>query len=380
MGLWQRIAPPSHSRVGKRAWTFQGRLRVVSVIAWTLAILLGIELVAQVREQLLSGRSALNHLDGSPPDFTRDPVTGLRLLRPNAVIRGQVQEIRSNSLGLRSDEIPSPKPPGERRIALVGASSVMGAFSTTNDDTLPAFLQRSLQARLPAARIRVVNAGITGAALIDERRMLDYLAEHVAPDLVIVYAGSNDLTQFCREKPDPATGAAAYRLPQLALPSGLLSVDLLLKNTVSLRPVQKVSTRLVDAERLDLGRIRTQLEALIAAAQQRGIPIVLSTNATSYRREQAPDKRQRLAQTALYYNSCFDLPGLVTVNERFNALIREVAASRGVAVLPVGETVPGGPTYFHDSVHFTSAGKRLVAEIYADHVLSRGALVWDAQR
>lgn len=352
----------------------RGRLRVLHLLAWTLAILVAVELVAQTREYWLSGQSILNSV-GDQPDFAVDPVTGLLLLRPNAVIRGRLQEIRSNSLGLRSEELPAEKARGQYRIAVIGASSVMGAYSKTNNDTLPAMLGARLRDALVGVDIRVINAGIQGYGLDDQRRMLGYVADHLNPDLFFVYPGVNDYAGYCRAA-TAAVHVNPYKLPQLTLPRWLMSVDLLLKNTTALRPLAKGSNWSVDASSLDVTTYRQRVEMLVLAARKRGISLVLSTNARNYRPDQAPEVQQERAQTARYYNPCFDVDGLNILYARHNAIIEEVGAQYGVPVLLVGDHVPGEPTYFHDSVHFTPEGKALVALMFAEYTVAKYGSIW----
>lgn len=368
LGHWM---PPVKPGVARR---LAGRLRVLHVIAWTLAVLLAVELAAQVREQLLSGHSILNRVV-SQPDFVRDERSGMWLLRPNAVIRGQQQEIRSNSLGLRSPELAPRAQPGEHRIAVIGASSVMGAYSPTNADTLPAVMEAQLRRLSPRSNVRVINAGIAGYTLLDQRKMLDYVAERLAPELVFVYSGVNDFTGYCRAGRS-AVHVNPYRLPQFELPRWLMSVDLLLKNTVALRPAPRVSQRMVDARALDLGEYRRRVEDLVQAAQARGIRLVLATNARSYRPNQPLQVQEALARTARYYNDCFDLDGLNALYERHNAVIDEVGARLGVPVIAAGELVPGGTDYFVDSVHFTAKGKAALADLFSAYVLREYRGLW----
>lgn len=352
----------------------KGRLRVLHLLAWTLALLFAVEVLAQAREYWLFGRSILNSIIGQP-DFVVDPATGLLLLRPNAVIRGQRQEILSNSLGLRSEELPADKVPGQYRVAVIGASSVMGAYSKTNADTLPAMLMVRLRAALVGVDVRVINAGIVGYGLDDQRRMLGYLADHLSPDLVFVYPGVNDFAGYCRAARTPGL-VNAYPLPQVELPRWLMSVDLLLKNTIALRPVAQVSNRVVDASTLDITAYRQRIEMLVLAARDRNIRLVLSTNARNYRPDQAPEVQQERAQTARFYNPCFDVNGLNTLYQRHNDVIDEVGAKYGVPVLHVGDRVPGEPTYFRDSVHFSTEGKALVAQIFAEYAVDKYGPVW----
>ncbi|MEW6273119.1 MAG: SGNH/GDSL hydrolase family protein [Thermodesulfobacteriota bacterium] len=88
-------------------------------------------------------------------------------------------------------EFPASKPPGSFRVFVVGESSAAGvpysvwyAFST--------FLEQRLRAQLPELQVQVVNAAVSGYA---SRRILAVVEElaRYQPDLLIVYAGHNEL-------------------------------------------------------------------------------------------------------------------------------------------------------------------------------------------
>ena len=341
-----------------------GRHRVAWVLLLSLFLLVGVEVVAQIRSHLLTGNSILKSISGRS-DYVIDAATGLRLLRPNATTQGARQTIRSNSLGLRSDELAAVKSHDETRIVVIGASNVMGADASDNDRTLPARLERGLRAQRPSAKVHVINAGIAGYGLGEQRRMFEYVAAKLAPDLAFAYVGTNNFAAYCRAAAS-VSPASPHRLPQWQLPRWLMSVDLLLKNTVVLRPASRVGTHHVDAKSVDISHYREQLVALVQAAQERRIAIALSTNARSYRPEQPAAVQERLATTARYYNPCFDVAGLHVLHARHNELIRQVGAEFGVPVVPIDSLVPGGSDYFVDSSHFNERGMQLVAKHYAE--------------
>lgn len=338
------------------------------VLAWALGLLVAIEAAVQLRSHLLTGESIFNRL-GSGPLFVVDESYGLTLLRANQEVRGQRQVLRSNRLGLRSPELPALKEAGEYRVAVVGASSVMGAEAADNDQTLPAFVQQALHAARPQWKVQVINAGIAGHGLRDEQRMLRYVTDKLGVDLVLLYAGVNDFAAHCRRASQRRT-QPQHGLPAVELPDWLLSVDLVLKNTTALRPAASGGVRHVDAARVDLAGYRQQLLSLVRTARDAGVTLVLSTHARSYRPEQPLDEQMALSVTARHYNPCFELDDLHRLYQRHNELIREVAAQAGLVVLPVGETVPGGASHFVDATHFNERGRRLVAGLFAEHLLS----------
>jgi lysophospholipase L1-like esterase len=339
--------------------------RVFGIVAMTLAFLLTIEAVVQYRSYLRFGITVLDTIRQQSL-YVDDRETGLRLLRPNAVVRGQQQSIRANSLGLRSPEIAVAHPAHSVRLAVIGASSVMGATERDNEHTFPAQLEGMLRAALLDKRIEVINAGIAGYSLADEQAMLERRIAPLQPDLVILYTGFNDFAGYCRGSARPA----APTLAMLAVPRWWLSYELLKKNTTALRAGQGSGPKR-NAHAVDLEAYRAQVEQLVASGQRLGMRLVMLTNARSFRQEQPIDQQLQLSSLARYYSPCFDLDGLHTLWDRHNEVLVSVAQARGVPVLELDRMVPGGEAFFSDGRHFTELGDQVVAHTIARFLLQR---------
>jgi lysophospholipase L1-like esterase len=350
-----------------RGARLRGRPKVLAALGLALGVLLLGEIGLQVRGLLKTGRNALTEWAGQS-SIVIDPATGLRILRPNSVVGRNSDVVRANSLGLRSPEVTPARAPGSLRILFIGASNVMGLFAPTNEDTVPAQLQARLQRALPGRKVEVINAGILGYILDHEDRMLERLADLLQPDLVLVYPGVNDFQIYCQSAP-PTRARREPLVPGFDLPGWLLSPDVLRKNTAFLRPDRATGLALLDAQQIDIGRYRRGLEAILASARRRGIPIVLSTNTRSYRPGQSPELQAELSANARYYYTCIDVPGLHTLYKRHNDLIFEVARAGDTPVLDLDTEIPGGADHFADSTHFNAAGRALAADRWAAIVL-----------
>lgn len=109
---------------------------------------------------------------------------GPKLYRP-----WQGDGIVINELGLRT-AMPSPKSPGEWRVAISGGSAVWG-WRVLDADTIPADMQRRLRQTHP--NITVFNFGIEGATLAAELALLRQFRDMYALDEVLFYTGGNDV-------------------------------------------------------------------------------------------------------------------------------------------------------------------------------------------
>jgi lysophospholipase L1-like esterase len=97
-----------------------------------------------------------------------------------------------NSLGLRNREI-GPKPPGVRRILVLGDSLVFSG-ETTSGELYTQVVERRLNERAGnAGAFEVINAGVPGYTTFQERAFLDLHGLGMAPDVVVLGFVLNDL-------------------------------------------------------------------------------------------------------------------------------------------------------------------------------------------
>ena len=87
-----------------------------------------------------------------------------------------------------------PKPVEEIRVVFLGSSATHG-MPGSSENNFPLQLQHVLTEQFPTSHIEVYNAGALG---VDTFRMLLNLRDHIAaasPDVLVLYAGNNDLYQ-----------------------------------------------------------------------------------------------------------------------------------------------------------------------------------------
>jgi len=109
--------------------------------------------------------------------------------RPNqsGVFRKDPFEIRVdiNSHGLRDDEVPRDKPPGRKRIVVLGDSYTWG-FGVEQPQIFTELLEASLTG------VDVINAGVSGYATDQELLWLQSEGMSFSPDLVLLVFTGND--------------------------------------------------------------------------------------------------------------------------------------------------------------------------------------------
>ncbi|MFA3790709.1 hypothetical protein AB6T38_06300 [Aliiglaciecola sp. SL4] len=347
--------------------------KTFKTIAITIILFIVLEIALQVRSHIRFGKSVFNAISETTT-FVVDPKTGLLLLRPNAIIEGSQATIQSNSLGLRDDEI-GEKEDDEFRIAILGASSVMGTYTKKNSDTISAKLNNTLSSHFPEKNFKVINAGIAGLVVYEQIKLLDEIIQPLNIDLLVWYPGFNDMTGYCLQQTEAkASQKVNFDLPKIQLPSWLLSIDLLIKNTIGLRTTEIQNTEQLDPSTLDTSRYSKKINQLLDTAEKLNVPTLVVTNARAFRTDMPEKEQYRLSETSRYYNNCFDLKGINQLFDDHNLIIKSVAESRGYPVLELNEYIPGGDTYFGDATHFTVKGSQKVAEIFEQKLITSGLI------
>ena len=101
--------------------------------------------------------------------------------------------ITINGLGFRGAEFFTIKPPDTYRIFMVGGSTMFGAGATSDETTIPGYLQQLLNEKDFGFDIEVINSGIQGADSNTESNLIEQKLVRLSPDLIIIYDGWNDL-------------------------------------------------------------------------------------------------------------------------------------------------------------------------------------------
>jgi hypothetical protein len=142
-----------------------------------------------------------------------DPVLHHRA-RPDLATTVSGVEFRTNSLGLRDREYPSPKPPRTVRVLMLGYSFTEGA-GLPIEQTVARRVEAGLNAR-GCGGYEVVNAGTASYSPILEYLLLERLLPRLEPDLVVL---NFDMTDVHDDLIRTATAALDARGLPVAVPS-----------------------------------------------------------------------------------------------------------------------------------------------------------------
>ena len=103
------------------------------------------------------------------------------------------ESITINDVGFRGAEFSEIKPLNTHRIFMLGGSTMFGAGATSDNTTIPGYVQQFLDENNVEFNLEVINAGIQGADSNTELKLIEQKLIRFSPDLVIVYDGWNDL-------------------------------------------------------------------------------------------------------------------------------------------------------------------------------------------
>ena len=166
----------------------------------TLALAATVVSMALALEVELRARAAHERAAGSvPADLaprglyreSADPALRYELIPEARVVAETGARIEINGAGFRGPLPAVPKPRGTRRVIVLGDSEVFGA-KLGEADTLPAQLERALNARRGAGW-DVLNFGVEGYDTLQETRLFETRGVALEPDVVVLYFVSNDV-------------------------------------------------------------------------------------------------------------------------------------------------------------------------------------------
>jgi len=105
----------------------------------------------------------------------------------------QSNSVTINSLGFRGGEFSPEKPDDVYRIFMLGGSTMFGYGATSDETTIPGYLQEFFRNHDMEFKIEIINAGIQGADSYAETKIIQNKIVDFSPDMMIIYDGWNDL-------------------------------------------------------------------------------------------------------------------------------------------------------------------------------------------
>ena len=305
-------------------------------------------------------------------------------------IDGRPRTFSVNNLGYRGDSLAMPKPAGEVRVFVVGGSTTECLY-LDDSEALSTVLQRRLRALLPGVNVRVYGAGHSGDRSFDHVAMVAHRIAHLQPDVIVVFAGINDLLAARRQRDYLLMGSLGQRIPMRARDlAAMLATEFQVPRLVHRaltgydpQIVTVTSDYRLNAERYrrigltprpprtDVRPYAENLQTLAGIARAHGARMVLMTQQTTWN---SPDPRAArwhwmAADTVRHHE-----PALDSAMDLYNRAMIEVGRGQAVPVFDLTHAIPKTMDYFYDDVHFNVRGADTAAALLARFMVERGVV------
>lgn len=270
--------------------------------------------------------------------------------------------IEIDSLGFRNDEVALPKPPGTLRLGFLGGSTTLCGQASSNAATWPALTASALDAALPVP-VDHLNGGVTGYGVADSELALDVRWGGLEVDVLVILHAAKD---FADDSRGPAVAAGLVEetesswLAEHSMMWGLLGMNLRYQRAQRQGRDQDHKLEL-DAASIS-GAFRERLTSLVHRAQESAQLVALMTFATWARDDQPRAEQLAHLAQAFTFTPYLTVEDILEGYAEYNRVIADVARETGALLVDGHDEIPATAEYFSDSVHFTEAGYRAMAE------------------
>lgn len=129
---------------------------------------------------------------------------------------GREVPVSINSLGMRGPDIPAEKPPGTKRVLVVGDSFAFG-YLLPNEDSMPALLEGLLDQK-GLGDVQVINGGVPGFGIVNAAGLVEQRGLTLAPDVLVLAASPGDIADAgVRTDHDAGGGGSRVKISRAAL-------------------------------------------------------------------------------------------------------------------------------------------------------------------
>lgn len=337
---------------------FRGKNGLKSLMITLIVILLSllmVEGVVRLRQWWVYGFA------GTLEDSYRDDKkTGLRV----PIANYESRSTKINTLGFRGPQITMPKPEGTLRLAFIGDSTTYCAEASSNDTVWPHLVWKKLQETYPQIPMDYVNAGVPGFSVPASLRNLKQRVNPLHPDVFIIYHASNDMSWEVREI---AKERGLFDKAQETSLLGRYSLFwFLVEKNIHLWGLKRLTEQGID--RLDtlpstfgMG-FEHNLHQLVQEVKKQGGLVVLVKWSQQMREGHTEAENLKASASSLYYMPFMTPKLLLNGFGIYNQIIVRTALDTGSIVIGEEDSIPGDPIHFNDSIHFTDAGLRSMAD------------------
>lgn len=326
-----------------------------------VALLIAVMLAEVVLRIYVAARGwTPNCYAGSVQLLVPDETNGYRLAR-DFHLRSGVYQITTNDRGLRGPAIATSKPAGATRIAILGGSSVFGYLVADGQEAA-----RLLEVKLRQAGrdVEVINAGVPGYNLFQTTHRYKELVRPLAPDIVVLYLGWNDLKYAVSDEPAAARhrrGNAAPGWERLLAHSTLYG---LIRYRLLSPPATFAPTAATRPEPTEAGakQFRENMHQLLKEIRADGAQPVIVAQVMAAQPAASPEVRRFLGASEDQQQQN------AALGQWLHNTLEEIAGEEGVPFIDAFEMIPASGEYLGDAIHLTQAGEERLAELLAERL------------
>ncbi len=257
---------------------------------------------------------------------------------------------RTNSLGFRGAELEE-QTPSTYTIACFGNSCTFG-WRLAEEQTFPGQLQQRL-APLSRSQFRVTNCGVPGYSSFQGRRLINEAIALLKPRAITICYGWNDhwAAAFDLEDKEQRTAPQMIlNIQNLLARSHLYRATKYLLLSRSEKSREYTYDRQSPKYRVSLQDYEANLRAIIADCQAHAVVPILLTAPIG---DADPENVNAVEE----------------YHERYNAVVRQVAAGSGVTLVDAARLLERKPECFDDPkadfIHYNARGAALIADAVA---------------
>lgn len=290
---------------------------------------------------------------------------------------------RTNNVGLRGDDLGTPKPEGERRLFLVG-DSVVECMFLDDGKALPRALEVALGAHARDVGWKVYGAGRSRDKSDDLVALVTQRLLHLEPDAIVLCSAVNDLMaslaqhDYAHLRLPAAPRLSAAKLARMAATESQIgrrivcAVGGIEPQRATARTVlqsknrarverRRAAPRAQTPPRANVDAYRRNLLTIVASARANGVSVVLMTQPCTWATP-SDDMGVAAAEWRLQRGGVTYPRDLMAAEmARLNDTTRAIARSEGAALYDAERSLPMTREYLYDDIHLTIEGVRRVA-------------------
>ena len=213
--------------------------------------------------------------------------------------------------------------------------------------------------------VEVINAGVPGYNLFRSRVRFQQIVAELEPDIVVLYAGYNDIPYVTSD--DPSSHHWLHKPPPPAWERWLghsVTYGLLTYRLIDRAPrfVNVFSTNDTMTKSGQM-QFRSNLDAIAHDAEKMGARLVVCSQATAADPNVDEELRARLGATDEDFRTAIDMM------EWIRQELRRFANASDATFVDVRSEIPPSSEYLSDVVHLTKSGERELGRVLTRYLL-----------